>query len=216
MSTARDLMIVALDTAPARRLERGDLSLALAGAEAYDLLRAGTIVLDGGGRILPVPRTGHGPRPEPGPGPGPGPADRLLAEAAAVLRREAPYESLPDWLWRRGRGLASARLAALAEEGHVSWERSRWLPFRGGRTVLGDTAARRRAAYRWAADEPVLLALAAAAGIRDEIAPDEPTATDDTVLTVLAAVHDAVMELEAVRRRRAIEDAAFANVWRGA
>ncbi|MYR59313.1 GPP34 family phosphoprotein, partial [Streptomyces sp. SID625] len=69
---------------------------------------------------------------------------------------------------------------------------------------------------RWAADEPVLLALAAAAGIRDEIAPDEPTATDDTVLTVLAAVHDAVMELEAVRRRRAIEDAAFANVWRGA
>ncbi|MFF0964709.1 GPP34 family phosphoprotein [Streptomyces sp. NPDC003703] len=216
MSTARDLMIVALDTAPARRLERGDLSLALAGAEAYDLLRAGTIVLDGGGRILPVPRTGHGPGPEPGPGPGPGPADRLLEEAAAALRREAPYESLPDWLWRRGRGLASLRLAALAEEGHVSWERSRWLPFRGGRTVLGDTAARRRAAYRWAADEPVLLALAAAAGIRDEIAPDEPTATDDTVLTVLAAVHDAVMELEAVRRRRAIEDAAFANVWRGA
>ncbi|MYR59299.1 GPP34 family phosphoprotein, partial [Streptomyces sp. SID625] len=130
-------MIVALDTAPARRLERGDLSLALAGAEAYDLLRAGTVALDGGGRILPVPRAGHGPRPEPGPGPGP--ADRLLEEAAAALRREAPYESLPDWLWRRGRGLASVRLAALAEEGHVSWERSRWLPFRRGRTVLGDT-----------------------------------------------------------------------------
>jgi hypothetical protein len=82
--------------------------------------------------------------------------------------------------------------------------------------VLSDTEARRRAAYRWAADEPVLLALAAAVGIREEIAGAEPQVGDDAVLTVLAAVHDAVMELEAVRQRRAIEEAAFANVWRGA
>ncbi|MFD4835800.1 GPP34 family phosphoprotein, partial [Streptomyces uncialis] len=27
--------------------------------------------------------------------------------------------------------------------------------------------------------------------------------------------HDAVMELEAVRQRRSIESAAFANLWRG-
>ncbi|MEW2294567.1 GPP34 family phosphoprotein [Streptomyces sp. NPDC006743] len=202
MSTPRDLMIVALDVASARPVERGDLALALAGAEAYDLLRAEAIGLDGGGRILPRPRTRLG--------------DRLLDEAAAALLREAPYESLPDWLWRRGRGLAAAYLAALEEEGQVTWERTRRLPFRGSRTVLGDTEARRRAAFRWAADEPVLLALAAAAGIRDEIAPDEPAVTDDAVLTVLATVHDAVMELEAVRRRRAIEEAAFANVWRGA
>lgn len=40
--------------------------------------------------------------------------------------------------------------------------------------------------------------------------------TDDAVTTVLAAVNDAVMELEAVRQRRSIENAAFANLWRGA
>ncbi|MYX63583.1 GPP34 family phosphoprotein, partial [Streptomyces sp. SID8382] len=33
-------------------------------------------------------------------------------------------------------------------------------------------------------------------------------------VTVLAAVNDAVMELEAERQRRAIEEAAFDNVWR--
>ncbi|WP_445525326.1 GPP34 family phosphoprotein [Streptomyces cyslabdanicus] len=201
MSTARDLMIVALDVAPSRSPERGDLSLALAGAEAYDLLRAELLELDGD-RIVPrlVPESG----------------DRLLDEAASSLVRRVPCETLADWLWRRGRGLARAYLTALEQEGQVTWERSRWLPFRGGRTVLSDTEARRRAAYRWAADEPVLLTLAAAVGIRDEPAGAEPGITDDAVLTVLAAVHDAVMELEAVRQRRAIEDAAFANVWRGA
>ncbi|MER6977315.1 GOLPH3/VPS74 family protein [Streptomyces carpinensis] len=199
MSTSRDLMIVALGAAPNRPVDRGDLSLALAGAEAYDLLRAEAIGLDGE-RILPRAR--------------PEPDDRLLGEAASSLVREAPYESLEDWLWRRGRGLASAYLAELEREGQVSWERHRWLPFSGGRTVLSDTQARRRATYRWAADEPVLLALAAAVGIRDELSPAEPGITDEAVLTVLAAVHDAVMELEAVRQRRAIEEAAFANVWR--
>ncbi|MGW4318874.1 GPP34 family phosphoprotein [Streptomyces sp. NPDC004684] len=201
MSTPRDLMIVALDVAPSRPLGRGDLSLALAGAEAYDLLRTGTLRLRGD-RLAPLTH--------------PDPEDGLLAEAAAALVREEPYEPLPDWLWRRGRGLSSAYLAALEAEGQVTWERSRWLPFRGGRTVLSDTEARRRAAYRWAADEPVLLALAAAVGIREELTPADPAVTDDTALTVLAAVHDAVMELEAVRQRRALEAAAFANVWRGA
>ncbi|WNM31996.1 GPP34 family phosphoprotein [Streptomyces sp. Li-HN-5-11] len=201
MSTPRDLMIVALDVAPSRPLERGDLSLALAGAEAYDLLRAEALTLDGE-RIVPRRK--------------PDLEDRLLDEAAGSLVRQMPYESLADWLWRRGRGLASVYLAALEDEGQVTWERSRWLPFRSGRTVLSDTGARRRAAYRWAADEPVLLALAAAVGIREEIAGAEPGVGDDAVLTVLAAVHDAVMELEAVRQRRAIEEAAFANVWRGA
>ncbi|MEU5247025.1 GPP34 family phosphoprotein, partial [Streptomyces asoensis] len=36
----------------------------------------------------------------------------------------------------------------------------------------------------------------------------------DAVGTVLAAVGDAVTELEAVRQRRSIEDAAFDNIWR--
>ncbi|MFF4824817.1 GPP34 family phosphoprotein [Streptomyces sp. NPDC001312] len=201
MSTARDLMIVALDLEPSRSLERGDLSLALAGAEAYDLLRAEVLELDGD-RIVPRPL--------------PELDDRLLDEAASSLVRQVPHETLEDWLWRRGRGLARAYLAALEQEGQVTWERSRWLPFRGGRSVLSDTEARNRAGYRWAADEPVLLTLAAAVGIRDEMTAAEPGITDDAVLTVLAAVNDAVMELEAVRQRKAIEDAAFANVWRGA
>ena len=34
-------------------------------------------------------------------------------------------------------------------------------------------------------------------------------------MTVLATVGDAVMELDAVRQRRDIEQAAFDNVWRG-
>ncbi|CAM5714501.1 hypothetical protein SBADM41S_07433 [Streptomyces badius] len=44
---------------------------------------------------------------------------------------------------------------------------------------------------------------------------DEPSPGDETVTTVLATVHEAVMELEAVRQRRTIENTAFANVWRG-
>lgn len=44
---------------------------------------------------------------------------------------------------------------------------------------------------------------------------DEPRLDDGTVTTVVATVHEAVMELEAVRQRRTIENTAFANVWRG-
>ena len=74
---------------------------------------------------------------------------------------------------------------------------------------------RSRAESRWSSGEPVLAALAAAAGIRDEPSEDPGDVGGDAVTTVLAAVGDAVMELEAVRQRRAIEDAAFDNVWRG-
>ncbi|MDF3301787.1 GPP34 family phosphoprotein [Streptomyces tropicalis] len=199
MSTARDLMIVTLDAGEEQPVQQGELSLALAGAETVDLLAAEALGLEGD-RV--VPRLT--PRPD----------DRLLDEAAASLVRGTPYETLEDWLWRRGRGLSTAYLAALEEEGLITWRRSHWMPFRGVRAVLADTDARRRSAARWAAGEPVLATLAGAVGVR---APDAvPDPADDTVLTVLAAVHDALMELEAVRQRRAIEDAAFANVWRGA
>jgi hypothetical protein len=205
MSTPRDLMIVALDMAAGRPVGQGDLSLALAGAEAVDLLRTQTIELVG---ELMVPRAA--------PSPPPAPADRLLGDAASALVRRAPYERVEDWLWRRGRGLSAVYLAALEAEGQVVFRRSRWWPLHGGRRVVTESEARRRAAYRWAADEPVLLALAAAVGIRPEPAADEAGVTDEAVLTVLATVHEAVMELEAVRQLRAIEKAAFANVWRGA
>ncbi|MEU3171919.1 hypothetical protein ACFU5P_22130, partial [Streptomyces sp. NPDC057433] len=37
---------------------------------------------------------------------------------------------------------------------------------------------------------------------------------DDRVVTVLAAVNEAVVELAGVRQRRAVEAAAFDNIWR--
>ncbi|MGV9249978.1 GOLPH3/VPS74 family protein [Streptomyces sp. NPDC003697] len=201
MSTPRDLLIVALDVLPVRPLQPGDLSLALAGAEAVDLLRGEVIGLEDG-HVVPRLRTGLD--------------DPLLDEAAASLKPVAPHESLEDWLWRRGLGLSARYLATLEREGQITWRRSRWLPLSGGHRVLGDTETRRRAMARWAADDPVVVALAAAIGVREEGDTFDPGPMEEAELTVVATVHDAVAELAAVRRRRAIENAAFANVWRGA
>ncbi|MFF3764085.1 GPP34 family phosphoprotein [Streptomyces sp. NPDC001922] len=201
MTTPRDLSIAAMDEAPRRPVEQGDLSLALAGAEVIDLLGAGAVTLDDD-RIVPG---GHRPAL----------ADRLLDEAAESLVREAPYESVDDWLWRRGRGLHAAYVAALEADGQLTREPRRGLSFRTGRTLPADTPEHRQATERWASDEPVLAALGAAVGIRDEPAEDSLSAADEAVVTVLASVHDALRELEAVRQRRAIEDAAFDNIWRG-
>lgn len=79
---------------------------------------------------------------------------------------------------------------------------------------LADSPALRRARNRWEADEPVLAALAAVVGVQSGPSEEELDLDDEAVTTVLAIVHDAVMELEAVRQRRSIEKAAFANVWR--
>ncbi|MFE7168442.1 GPP34 family phosphoprotein [Streptomyces sp. NPDC057616] len=198
MNTARDLAIAALSAAPDRPVEQGDLSLALAGAEIFDLVEAKALVLDGD-RILPNAQAPTG--------------DRLLDEATAALVRREPYESVEDWLWRRGRGLAAAYVDDLERVGLTTRSRSRRLPVKSWRTELVDSAARSRATGRLAEGEPVLTALAAAAGLRDE--PAEQDFGDDAVATVLAAVGDSVMELEAVRQRKQIEDAAFDNVWRG-
>jgi hypothetical protein len=196
MTTARDLAIVALDVAADKPVEQGDLSLALAGAEVFDLLKARAVVLDGD-RILPSAQSPTG--------------DRLLDEAAETLVRQEPYESVEDWLWRRGRGLSSAYVDDLERAGLTTRQRGRRIPLRTGRTELVDSAARRQAEERWAAGEPVLATLAAAAGIGEEPAGE----LADEAATVLAAVGDAVMELEAVRQRKVIEDAAFDNIWRG-
>ncbi|MET8217688.1 GPP34 family phosphoprotein [Streptomyces hirsutus] len=200
MTTARDLMIVAIDTPSTPPVERGDLSLALAGAELIDLIGAESLTLDGH-HILP--------------GLPPPIDDRLLREAASSLVRQAPYESVEDWLWRRGRGLAAAYLAALEAEALVTRPHARRV-LRDDPPTVADSAARRRAADRWTSREPVLAGLAAAAGIGEQPSDDQiDELPDDQVVTVLAAVNDAVMELEAVRQRRAIEDAAFDNLWRG-
>ena len=199
MTTPRDLMIIAMDAAPDHPVEQGNLSLALAGAEVIDLLTARAIELD---EDLIVP----GYRPTLG--------DRLLEEAASSLVRESPYESLDDWLWRRGRGLSSAYLAVLEGEGQLTRQRHRWMPFRASQTLV-DSLDHRKAEERWTSNEPVLATLGAALGIRGRRTEDAPSVDDDAVSTVLDAVHDSLTELEAERQRRAIEEAAFDNVWRG-
>ncbi|QJT05415.1 GPP34 family phosphoprotein [Streptomyces asoensis] len=199
MTTARDLLLVAMDVAPVRPVGQGELSLALAGAEVIDLLETGDVVLDGDLLV---------------PGPASAPDDRLLAEAAASLVRAAPYESVEDWLWRRGSGLAAAYSGRLEADGLLGRPRHGRLPFRSAGTEPLDSPARRHATARWGADEPVLAALAAAVGLREEPADGFPDLPGDTVVTVLASVGDAVAELEAVRQRRSIEDAAFDNIWR--
>ncbi|MFD1662977.1 GPP34 family phosphoprotein [Streptomyces caeni] len=200
MTIARDLLIVAMDTAQGGPVEQGDLSLSLAGAELIDLMDARALFLDGEFIV---------------PGDPPVTDDRLLREAASSLVRQTPYESVEDWLWRRGRGLSAAYLAAFEEEGLLARQHRRWLPAWTGEAALVDSPARRRAADRWAAGEPLLAALGTAVGIREKPAGDLQGTTDDAAATVLAAVDDAVTELTAVRQRRAIEKAAFDNIWRG-
>ncbi|MFJ4831183.1 GPP34 family phosphoprotein [Streptomyces sp. NPDC088747] len=225
MTTAQDLMIVAVDLVPGRSVEPGDLSLALAGAELLDLVAARAVTLDGD-RVIPNPQQAFD--------------DRLLDEASSALTRQSPYESVEDWLWRRGRGLSAGYLKAWEAEGPEDRKRHRWIPSRTQQPAPADSPARLRAEERWVSDEPVLVALATAAGVRertdedplaatadpDAVATEGPDATgdpvaaeglgdDDSTVTVLAAVNEAVMELEAVRQRRAIENAAFDNIWRG-
>ncbi|MEV6172584.1 GPP34 family phosphoprotein [Streptomyces sp. NPDC051954] len=201
MTTPRDLLIVTLEEAAAdHHTEQGDVSLALAGAELLDLADARALTLDDD-RIVPAPPHDLG--------------DRLLNEAAASLTRQAPYESVEDWLWRRGRGLHAAYLAALETDGDVTRQRRRWIPLRTDRTALPDSPARRHAAERRASGDPVLASLATAVGLGDEPSEDLADLTDETVVTVLAAVSEAVTELAAVRQRRSVEDAAFDNIWRG-
>ncbi|MFG3001842.1 GPP34 family phosphoprotein [Streptomyces sp. NPDC048340] len=201
MTTTRDLLIVAMEAGSGAPVEQGDLSLALAGAEVIDLLSARAVTLDGD-RLVP----GHQREP----------ADQLLGGAAASLVREAPYETVGDWLWRRGRGLSAAYQAALEAEGQLVRQPRRGISFRAGQLVLVDSPARSRAANRLAADEPVLVSLVEAMGGRGERTEDSPDVTDDAVAAVLAAVNAAVVELASVRQRKAVENAAFDNIWRGA
>jgi len=128
MNTARDLAIVALDAAPGRPVEQGDLSLALAGAEVLDLIEAGALTL-ADDHIVPAAQAPTG--------------DRLLDEAADAVVRQEPYESVEDWLWRRGRGLSSAYVADFERIGLTARPRGQRLPLRTSRTELVDSAARR-------------------------------------------------------------------------
>ncbi|NGO07830.1 GPP34 family phosphoprotein [Streptomyces sp. HC44] len=198
MTTARDLSIAAAGSETDPAVEPGDLSLALAGAELIDLIASQAVSLDGD-RLVP----GAPPRTD----------DPLLLEAASLLILPAPHETVADWLWRRGRDLAARYRAALAAEGLVAPARPHRNPFRRTRPAA-DSPALRQASDRWAAREPVLAGLAAAAGITD-LPSDTLAGLTDEQGAVLAGVHQAVTELAAVRQRRSIEAAAFDNIWRG-
>ncbi|MGW5652607.1 GOLPH3/VPS74 family protein [Streptomyces humi] len=207
MSTARDLALVVLGRPPGRTVEQGDLSLALAGAEAVDLLESGALTLDGE-RVVPGGRTATG--------------DPLLDEAAAALVRREPYETVGDWLWRRGAELSAAYAEDLTRTGLLVRSRRLGLSVRGAGTVPADTPQRRqaehrraehrRAEHRLATGEPVLAALTAALDAGDP--PATTAELGEAVTTVLAAVGNAVTELEAARLRRDAEHAAFDNIWR--
>ncbi|MEU6555784.1 GPP34 family phosphoprotein [Streptomyces sp. NPDC046915] len=197
MSTPRDLFLVTLDVPGDHPVEPGDLSLALAGAELVDLLGARALTLDGEHIVPGTALTTD---------------DRMLDEAQAALVRNEPYESVDDWLWRRGQGLVTAYRDVLDAEGQLSGKRP-WWPRRADRAAAADTPARRHAADRWWSREPVLTGLAATLGIEGERPPEEEPA-DEAVATVVLAVGDAVTELGAVRERRRIENAAFDNIWR--
>ncbi|MFF3017190.1 GPP34 family phosphoprotein [Streptomyces sp. NPDC057939] len=209
MSTAKDLFIIAMEERPGSGVGQGDLSLALAGAELLDLLAVQAASLDGD---LIVPGGQDAPH------------DELVAEALSALIRQVPYERVEEWLWRRGRELSAAYQAALEEAGQLTRGRRALLPFGNDRLEVAESPTRRRARSRWEGGEPNLIALAAAVGIsasRSEDGSDHVNESvflegeeNEAVMTVLASVNDAVMELEAVRQRRSIENAAFANVWR--
>ncbi|WSS24468.1 GPP34 family phosphoprotein [Streptomyces sp. NBC_01190] len=201
--------MVAMDMPSSRPVEPGDLSLALAGAELIEFLRARAVELKHD-RVVPSDTVDLADVTLPD--------DRLLTEGLAAVVREVPYEPVGEWLWRRGRGLAVAYLAAFEAEGQLSRQRDRrWGIFWTSRKVLVDTPARRRADRRWAADEPILAALAAAAGIYDKRTADSPEVTDQAAAAVISAVTDAVAELAEERQRRAskLNDAAVTNYRRG-
>ncbi|MCY0923684.1 MULTISPECIES: GOLPH3/VPS74 family protein [unclassified Streptomyces] len=200
MTTAKDLFFLAMERQVNQPVGQGDLSLALAGAELIDLLGAGAVVLDGD-RIVPE----GDPQPD----------DRLLGEAAEHLVRQVPHERVEEWLWRRGGDLSGSYQDALEKDGQLAPRRGGLSPFGADRLELVDSPSRSRALSRWEAAEPVLVALASVVGIESGQSEDEPNLDDEAVTTVLAVVNDAVMELEAVRQRRTIENSAFANLWRG-
>ncbi|MER6441607.1 GPP34 family phosphoprotein [Streptomyces sp. NPDC001185] len=196
MTTPQDLLIVVLDTAAHRTVTPGDLSVGLAGAELIDLLKAPTIWLDDG-RIVP----GHLP----------GPAAPLLTQAAASFVMEEPYESVSDWLWRRGDRLTTTYMTALEAQGVLVRKKGRLL--RDGQRVLTDSPARVRASTRWSQAEPLLRTLAVSLGISGERTKESSFITDYAVQTVLAAVCTALEELQAERQRRIIEQGAFDSLW---
>ncbi|MFF0305670.1 GPP34 family phosphoprotein [Streptomyces sp. NPDC004562] len=199
MTTAQGLAVLAATEGTGPRLEPGDLSLALAGAELVDLVGLRAVLLHAG-RVLPA----ASPRIK----------DAVLFEAASGIVREPPYETVEQWLWRRGRDLAArywrALQAATADGAPAGSSRH---PFRRPRPLTAAPAGG-RGIDRRRDGPPVLAALAAAARIAE--ATDETLAElDPDEAAVVGAVHQAITQLAAERHRRSLGGAGFGTVPRG-
>ncbi|MFE5190328.1 GPP34 family phosphoprotein [Streptomyces sp. NPDC056628] len=199
MTTAQDLSALAAVQGTDLRLEPGDLSLALAGAELVDLVGLQAVLLHAD-RLLPA----ASPRTE----------DAVLLEAASAIVRDSPYETVEEWLWRRGRDLAARYRAALVPTGHGTPSRPYRHPFRRVGTLPVDLSAVDRAIDRMKGGEPVLVALAAAAGIA-EVTDETLGDLDQDEAAVVAAVQQAITQLAAERQRRSVEGRGFDNIARG-
>ncbi|MEU6852905.1 GPP34 family phosphoprotein [Actinacidiphila alni] len=229
MTTARDLIVVAMDVPADLLVDRGDLSLALAAAELIDLLAARTLVLRGD---LVVPgerrdeeqgteagrdrlltqaltayeaaiRPGTGDRRPEGDAADAGDKGRAPAESGQDAEDEETGERVEDWLWRRGRDLPTAYLAALEEEGTlVREDQRRWRLLPTSRRVLADTPGRRRAAQHWSSDAPVLRALGTLIGVKGEEPPPDEVPEHSQARVVVDGLRQAVDELAEERRLR--------------
>lgn len=229
MNTARDLFVITLEVPSSRPIAQGDVSLVLAGAELVDLRDAHVLRLDGD-RIVPLGEHADG-------------TNALTAQASAQLVTEPPYETVEQWLWRRGRGLAGSYADDLAAQ-TAGDARGGLLPrflrhFAPNRSQEPSVRPRHEATDRPVLDDTVLAAFAGTLGIGEAAQPDpsepsepsestepaeptEPTEPTDTTTAdqaddlglILAVVSDALLELEAERQRRQIEQDAYDNVWR--
>ncbi|MEW1699567.1 GPP34 family phosphoprotein [Streptomyces sp. NPDC091278] len=237
MTTAKDLFLTAMEPGPGRSVGQGDLSLALAGAELIDLIGAGAVTVDGdrvvpGGAWAPddpllrqaVAEVGRQASPEPiedwlwrrGRNLSATYQEALEADGELTRKRDrrSPFGAghvEPADTPARVRAADRRRegepvLAALASavgigEGHS-----------GGSDDGTETSTGGDGDGDGDGDGTDIDIDGPVDGGPVDGGPD---LGDDAVTAVVAGVHDAVMELEAVRQRRAIEGSAFANLWRG-
>ncbi|MBU7600391.1 GPP34 family phosphoprotein [Streptomyces sp. P38-E01] len=237
-TTAKDLFIIAMD--PAHAVGQGDLSLALAGAELIDLLDAGTVEVRDD-RVVPASR----PEPDDrllrdaaaeiarqtpheriedwlwrrGSELSAAYQSALEEDGELTHRRDGRLPFGPDRMETVDSTPAHRRaadrwqeeepvLVALASALGIG-EQSDEEPTVDGPT--GEEPADVGPAERELSDGERTAVEASGA----EPVATEPGFESEAVTAVVAAVHDAVMELESVRQRRAIESSAFANLWRG-
>ncbi|MFE0358897.1 GPP34 family phosphoprotein [Streptomyces nigra] len=199
MTTALGLSALAASPGIDAPPEPGDLSLSLAGAELVDLVDLQAVLLDDG-RLLPA----ASPRIQ----------DDLLLEAASTIVRDAPYETVEQWLWRRGRDLAARYRRALEATVSGTPAHSSRRSFRRSRPLPVVPPAVDRALGRMTDGRPVVVALAAAARIV-EAADETLGELDPDEAAVVGAVHQAVTRLAAERQRRSIERVGFDDIARG-